>query len=67
MSRTGKIFVDLKNPTINCDVIDVSAGGACLNIHGTAEIPKRFLLLYGGTKKTCRIVWTKGRRIGVSF
>lgn len=67
MSRTGKIFVDLSKPATDCDVIDISAGGACLNIHGSAAIPKRFILLYGGAKKTCKLVWIKGRRVGVSF
>lgn len=67
MSRTGKIFADLKAPAINCDIVDISAGGACIAIHGTAEIPTKFVLLYSGAKKTCKVVWAKGRRVGVSF
>lgn len=67
MSKTGKIFVDLKQTAVDCDVIDVSAGGACLNIHGAGDIPKKFILYHGGAKKTCRVVWVKGRRVGVCF
>jgi len=67
MSRTGKIFVDLTAPAINCDIVDISAGGACIIVHGASEIPKKFILLYGGAKKSCRMVWIKGRRVGLSF
>jgi hypothetical protein len=67
MPRTGTIYADLKSRPIVCDVVDVSAGGACLDVHGSDAIPKRFILHHGGVKKTCRIVWQKGRRIGVNF
>jgi PilZ domain len=66
-ARTGTIFVDVKTPTTVCNIIDLSAGGACIEVHGTATIPKRFILNHGGVKKSCRLVWQKGRRIGVSF
>lgn len=67
MSKTGTIYVDLKSPTTDCRIVDVSAGGACLEVHGSNAIPKRFTLNHGGVKKACRIVWQKGRRIGVCF
>jgi hypothetical protein len=66
-ARTGSIFVDLKRPVIACNVVDLSAGGACLDVHGSEAIPARFILHHGGVKKSCRIVWQKGRRVGVSF
>jgi hypothetical protein len=50
-----------------CNVVDISAGGACIEVHGIEAIPARFILHHGGVKKSCRIVWQKGRRIGVSF
>jgi hypothetical protein len=61
------IFVDLKKPPIACNVVDVSAGGACIVVHGAETIPKKFILNHGGVQKSCRIVWQKGRRVGVSF
>lgn len=67
LSRTGTIFVDLKSPSTACNIVDVSSGGACLEVHGTEAIPKKFILNYGGVKKTCRIVWQQGRRVGVAF
>jgi hypothetical protein len=67
VSRAGTIIVDPKKPVIACSVIDLSAGGACLEINGQADIPKRFVFLHGGTKKKCSLVWQEGRRLGVSF
>ena len=67
-ATTGSIFiVDLKKPAIACTVVDISAGGACLEVQGSEAIPARFILDHGGVQKACRIVWQKGRRVGVSF
>ncbi|MFL9823948.1 PilZ domain-containing protein [Rhodoplanes sp. SY1] len=65
--RIGKIFVDPKSPAIECQVIDVSAGGACLYVGGNGAIPKRFTFLHGAVKKSSRVVWEKGRKIGIQF
>lgn len=65
--KTAIIFADLKSPAITCTVIDISAGGACIEVPGAGAIPRRFTLNHGGTKKTCNLVWQRGRRIGVSF
>ena len=65
--RVGKIIVDMKAPAIDCNVVDVSAGGACLEVWGEPAIPKRFELLHGGTRKKCSVVWKSGRRLGVLF
>ena len=67
MQKTAKIIVAPRAPVIDCDVVDYSAGGACLAIYGQAQLPNRFELLYCGTKRRCRVVWSKGRRLGVSF
>jgi len=67
VSRTGKIVVDPKKPPIDCNILDMSAGGACLEISSDGSLPKRFVLLHSGTKKSCVMVWTKGRRLGVAF
>lgn len=61
------MFADLKSPAISCVIIDISAGGACIEVPGAGTIPRRFTLNHGGTKKTCSLVWQRGRRIGVSF
>jgi hypothetical protein len=66
-ASTATIFVDLKKAATACEIIDISAGGACILVHGSDAIPKRFTLSHGGVKKSCRLVWQKGRRVGVSF
>jgi hypothetical protein len=65
--KTGIMFADLKSPAITCIVIDVSAGGACIEVPGAGAIPRKFTLNHGGSKKMCHLVWQRGRRIGVSF
>lgn len=67
MPRSGTIFADLKSAPNACSIVDISAGGACLEVHGNAAIPSRFILSHGGVKKACRVVWQKSRRVGVSF
>ena len=67
IAKTATIFVDLKSPTTSCNIVDISAGGACIEVHGSGEIPKKFVLHHGGVRKNCNLVWQKGRRIGVAF
>jgi hypothetical protein len=67
VSKTGILFVDLKSNPTACSIVDLSAGGACLDVHGSDAIPKKFILNQGGVKKNCLVVWQKGRRIGVAF
>jgi hypothetical protein len=51
---------------IECTILDYSAGGACLDV-GLIDLPQRFELVWGVTRKRCRKVWKAGRRIGVAF
>jgi hypothetical protein len=67
IAKTGTIFVDVKTPPIACDIVDLSAGGACIEVHGTEVIPRKFVLHHSGVKKSCNIVWQKGRRVGVTY
>jgi hypothetical protein len=66
-SDVAKLIVAPKAPLIDCRVVDYSPGGACLEISGQPKLPNRFELLFGGTRKRCRVVWTAGRRLGVAF
>jgi hypothetical protein len=67
VSKAATIIVDPKKPVIACNVVDLSAGGACLEISGQTAVPRQFVLLHGGVKKKCRLIWQAGRRYGVSF
>ena len=67
VSKVGKLVVDAKRPAIDCDVIDLSAGGACLLVRSDVPLPKRFEFLHGGTRRKCTLVWKVGRRLGISY
>ncbi len=67
VSRTAKIIVGPNAPAIDCTVIDISAGGASLDLSDPERLPPRFVLLHGGTKKKCLVKWKTFRRVGVVF
>jgi hypothetical protein len=67
VSKTGILFADPKSRPTACGIVDLSAGGACIEVHGSDAIPQRFILNHGGVQKSCRVVWQTGRRIGVTF
>jgi PilZ domain len=67
VSSRATIVIDKKIPAIECSVIDLSAGGACLQVPDPNAIPKRFELVHAGTRKKCNVVWKARNRLGVSF
>ena len=67
ISSVAKILFGPKATPVECILVDYSAGGACLQLEKLVALPERFELLYGTTKKRCRIVWKRGFRIGVTF
>jgi hypothetical protein len=68
VSKTAKIIVvDARSPSVDCTVVELASGGACLEVSNANAIPKRFILLHGNTKKNCVVVWKEGRRLGVTF
>jgi hypothetical protein len=66
-SSKAKLIVGPKAPVVDCNVVDYSPGGACLELDPQVKVPIRFELVFGVTKKRCRVVWSAGRRIGVVF
>jgi PilZ domain len=67
ISSVAKLLFGSNAPVIECILVDYSAGGACLQLEKLTPLPERFELLYGTTKKRCRVVWKRGQRIGVAF
>jgi hypothetical protein len=63
----AQIIVGPKVPAIACRLVDISRGGACLEVSPTVTLPERFELLHGGVRKKSRMVWRRGMRTGVAF
>jgi hypothetical protein len=66
ISSIAKIFAGA-NAAVDCILVDYSAGGACLQLKAFIALPDRFDVLYGTTRKHCRVVWKRGLRIGITF
>jgi hypothetical protein len=55
-------------PAAECEIMDISKGGAKIVPDGTLEIPARFELAFShGERKPCDVVWRRGRMLGVKF
>jgi hypothetical protein len=65
--RIGKILLGPKTTPIECHIIDLSAGGACLELPRAYDLPGKFEFLHGSTKRFCTLAWTRGFRIGISY
>ena len=54
-----------------CTMLDISLGGARLNVDAGAAIPELFTLLLskldGNLKRHCVVAWRKDRQLGVRF
>jgi hypothetical protein len=52
-----------------CTIRNVSETGAALEVTTPLYIPDRFMLLVQSeqSKRACRVVWRKQKRIGVTF
>ena len=67
VSGVAKIVAGANTGAIECVLVDYSAGGACLQLKTSVTLPDRFDVLYGTTRKRCRVVWKRGLRLGVAF
>ena len=64
---TGRIVVSDSAPTIDCEIRNISADGACLLISANHVVPARFELVCDAKHFTCRVVWQNETQIGVMF
>lgn len=67
--RRGVIKFGPAGQEISCSVEDLTATGAGLQVASTFGLPRVFRLTIDGESaaKHCRVVWTDGKRVGVSF
>ena len=65
-TATAKLVIAGRTP-IDCTVVDLSAGGACLEFSVQPNLPDRFEFLHSGVKKMAKVAWRRGYRLGISF
>jgi hypothetical protein len=55
--------------TIDCAVLNISKGGACLLVADPAVVPRHFELVVdpGRLRVRCHLAWRSRHRIGVAF
>lgn len=68
----GRAFVYLgkRIPLIDCDLINISEGGARIVVKSTQMLPAHFVLFFtadGSERKACRVIWRNGAELGVAF
>ena len=52
---------------IECRIINLSAGSACLELPKYYDMPKKFEFIYGSSRKVCHLAWYRGLRLGISY
>lgn len=67
VDKRGTIVVDKRQPAVSCVVIDVSAGGACVQVDRPADVPARVTFVHGRIRKSSRVAWRNGYRLGLQF
>jgi hypothetical protein len=62
----GKILGGPGSLPRDCWISDISDGGA--RLHSEGDIPDEFVLMVpGGSRRECRVVWRLGHEAGVAF
>jgi hypothetical protein len=59
--------IEFGGGAIDCTVRNISATGAALDVASPLGIPAQFTLVTDGNHLSCRVVWRKEKRIGVTF
>ncbi len=62
-------YISVDGTSTSCRVVNISADGAAIEVHADAYVPDRFQLMTVSDRvvRDCRMVWLKGRRVGVQF
>ena len=67
VSKMGQVFLSPNGHPIECRVVDLSAGGACLEFSTKINFPQRFEFRHGGLRKFCLLAWQRQFRLGIRF
>lgn len=65
---SGRIAFNKMQSTINCTIRNLSDTGVCLEVGSIFDVPDEFHLIVDsvGFRADCRVVWRRGKRIGVT-
>jgi hypothetical protein len=64
--KVGRLVFSSGSP-VDCQVVDLSAGGACLRISELRDLSKPFEFHHGASRYVCRLLWQRGYKLGVSY
>jgi PilZ domain len=67
VAKTGQIFLTPSSGPIECRVVDLSSGGACLESSILLDFPQRFEFRHGGVRRYCTLAWKRRYRFGIQF
>jgi len=59
--------IEFGSEAIPCTVRSLSAEGAGIEVNSPLWFPDRFVLAVEGERRSSRIVWKKGKRLGLAF
>jgi hypothetical protein len=67
--RNAKSILGHRSPIVSCTIKDLTSHGACLSVASTYGLPDTFELTFehGRDRRTCRVMWRTGDKLGVSF
>lgn len=62
-------FISVSGSSTRCSVVNLSNGGAALDVPNALIVPARFQLMTESDRlvRKCRIIWIRQNRIGVEF
>ena len=66
---TGRVYFNSTRSSLDCQIRNLSADGACLKGQGIADVPDRFRLEIPSRNRiySCHVRWRVGDMIGVYF
>lgn len=66
--KSAQIIYNNWNCITDCVILNVSDGGAAIQLRDFIDIPENFLLKtqYGSTR-TCEVCWRHGKKLGIRF
>jgi len=70
MKGLAYVYLDKGVPLSECEVTNISDGGARIVWKSGGMLPARFVLfltLDGSDRRSCRVVWRDGNAVGVAF